>query len=123
MGHYISLLVGRTPSPSTWSIGYDGPDFVVNFTKDPKLGELMLFDASSAVPVEDVYLHRDLISDRMSAIARFERRLPQVETALAWDPSARRQLKAFGQFIAAIDWPYLRLETFDYRIVLEDQNG
>jgi hypothetical protein len=47
--------------------------------------------------------------------------LPQVRTALAWDPTARPILEAFGQFFAVINWPFIRLDTTDYRLVLGDQ--
>jgi hypothetical protein len=118
MGHYVELQVGRTSSAAGWEVSSDGPDFPLTFAREPRIAELMLFDAGSMVEVDG---HRDLISDRASALDRFRRRLPGVRTALAWDPSAGRTLEAFGDFFAAIDWPYVRLDTLDYRIVLTDE--
>lgn len=120
MGHYVELQVGRTCSTAPWETSADGPDFPLTFAKEPRIAELMLFDATCLRTVEAYGPHWDLISDRESALERFRRRLPQVRAALAWDPSVGPMLQAFGQFLAAIDWPYVRLDTMDYRIVLGD---
>ena len=123
MGHYVELQVGRTSTATAWEVGLDGPDFSLTFAKEPRIAELMLFDADSVqvVKTDGPPFHRDLISDRTSALDRFMRRLPKVRAALAWDPSAGRRLEAFGQFFAATDWPYVRLDTLDYRIILDDE--
>src|SRR5262245_54225796 len=114
MGHYLELQVGRTASAAPWVMELDGPDFPLTFAKDPRLAELMLFDAACVreVPARG---YRDLISDRHAALERFGRRLPQACAALAWDREACRTLEAFGRFFAAIDWPYVRFDTMDYR--------
>src|SRR4051812_31443124 len=122
MGHYVELQVTRSDAAAP-ADAWDGSSFGLTFTRQPRFGELMLFDQSSAIEVEDYgtdsrgKLRRDLISDRASAVERFQRRLKQVRAALAWNIEACRMLEAFGQFLAAIDWPYLRFETMDYRLV------
>jgi hypothetical protein len=89
--------------------GNDGPDLVLTEYKIPRLAELMLFDATSLVlvnrPAENGGPYHDLMSDRESAIMRYQRRLPQARAAMAWNPMGRRSLEAFGQFMTAIDGP------------------
>jgi hypothetical protein len=119
MGFYLYLRLGRTPSTARWETG-------ITEGKTPRLAELMLFDATSlvSVPREAEYggPYPDLISDRESALVRFQRRLPQAQAALRSDLPARRSLEAFGQFMAAIDWPYVRLETGEYRLSLSTED-
>lgn len=125
MAHELTLLIGRTSVTSAWPTSLEGPNFVVAFSKSPSLGELMLFDATCLRAIEDNSepdksgrVTREPISDRESAVERFRRRLPLVCAALRWHPSACRTLEAFGRFFAAIDWPYIRYDTSDYRLVL-----
>ena len=120
MAFYIYLQTGRTPLPDQRQTGRDGPDFKLNEFKTPCLAELMLFDETSLVridrPSENGGPYFDLISDTESAIERYARRLPLVQVALSSDLIARRSLAAFGQFVAEIDQPYLRLYTGEYRL-------
>jgi hypothetical protein len=127
MGFYLYLQLGRTASTYRWDTGNDGQDFHLTEYKLPRLAELMLFDATSLISVDraaeygvEHAPYRDLMSDRESAVMRFRRRLPQARAAFAWNLVARRSLDAFGQFMTALDWPYVRLDTGEYRIASEE---
>jgi hypothetical protein len=92
---------------------------ITSYKDGPRLAELMLFDSSSLVLVPD---HSEegwcnLLSDRSSAVERFQRRLPSVMAALDWHPLVRATLPHFGRFFADLDWPYIRLETVEVRVL------
>jgi hypothetical protein len=120
MGFYLYLQLGRTASTIRWDTGFDGQDFNLTDYKIPRLAELMLFDGTSLISVGQAAEYggpyRDLMSDRESAVMRFRRRLPQARAAFAWNLLACRSLEAFGQFMASLDWPYVRLDTGEYRM-------
>lgn len=120
MGFYLYLQLGRTPTTDQWQTGVGGRDFNLTEDKNPCFAELMLFDRTSLVSVarEAQYggPYLDLISDRASAVVRFQRRLPHAQAALRSNLRARRSLEAFGQFMSAIDCPYVRLDTGECRL-------
>lgn len=126
MGHYVELQVGRLPDLPDWSerVRGAGAGAALTFAKDPRIAELMLFDTTSLRVIDGWYDGGpgpyDLVSDRAGALARFRRRMPDICNAFAWMPGARRYFEAFADFFAAIDWPYVKLDTSDYRVVLED---
>jgi hypothetical protein len=60
--------------------------------------------------------HRILLSERTRAVECFRRRLPRVLEALSWHPVAVDTLPRFGKFFERIDWPYVMLETDEYRM-------
>jgi hypothetical protein len=90
---------------------------LTSYKDGPRLAELMLFDGSSLALVPDHVEEGwcNPLSERTSAVKRFHRRLPSVLTALDWHPLAREPLPRFGQFLADLDWPYIRLETVEVR--------
>jgi hypothetical protein len=82
---------------------------------------LMLFDRSSLAERHNGRkTYRILLSERTRAIERFRRRLPSVLTVLAWHPVAVDTLPRFGKFFERIDWPYVLLETDEYRMNFSD---
>jgi hypothetical protein len=81
----------------------------------------MLFDRSSPTEAHDGRkTYRILLSERTRAVERFRRRLPSVLMALSWHPVAVDTLPRFGKFFERIDWPYLLLETDEYRMNFSD---
>jgi hypothetical protein len=81
-----------------------------------RIADLMLFDRSSLVDAQDDgKTYRILMSERTRAVERFRRRLPRVLDALNWHPVATDTLPRFGKFFERIDWPYVLLETGEYR--------
>ena len=81
------------------------------------IADLMLFDRSSLAEARNggEPPYRILLSDRISAVERFKRRLPCVLEALSWHPIAVETMPRFGKFFESIDWPYVLLETDEYR--------
>jgi len=85
------------------------------------IADLMLFDESSLAEAHNGRkTYRILVSERARAVERFRRRLPSVLTALSWHPVAVDTLPRFGKFFERIDWPYVRLETDEYRMNFSD---
>lgn len=85
------------------------------------IADLMLFDRSSLVEAQDDgKTYRILLAERTRAIERFRRRLPRVLEALSWHPVATDTLPRFGKFFERIDWPYVLLETGEYRMNFSD---
>jgi hypothetical protein len=81
------------------------------------IADIMLFDRSSLVDAQDDgKTYRILLSERIRAVERFRRRLPRVLDALNWHPVATDTLPRFGKFFERIDWPYVLLETGEYRM-------
>jgi hypothetical protein len=80
------------------------------------IADLMLFDQSSLAEAHNGRkTYRILVSERTRAVERYRRRLPSVLTALSWHPVAVDTLPRFGNFFERIDWPYVLLETDEYR--------
>src|SRR5215510_11250037 len=98
------------------------------------VADLMLFDRSSLAgasrgtdpillelsPERGLETYRILLSERTRAVECFRRRLPRVLEALSWHPAAVDTLPRFGKFFERIDWPYVMLETNEYRMNFSD---
>jgi hypothetical protein len=81
------------------------------------IADLMLFDQSSLAEAHNGRkTYRILVSERTRAVERYRRRLPSVLTALSWHPVAVDTLPRFANFFERIDWPYVLLETDEYRM-------
>jgi hypothetical protein len=68
------------------------------------IADLMLFDRSSLAEARNGGQppYRILLSDRISAVERFKRRLPCVLEALSWHPIAVETMSRFGKFFENI---------------------
>ena len=93
------------------------------------IADLMLFDRSSLTEAQSRWdrfperggkTYRILLSERTRAVECFKRRLPRVLEALSWHPVAVDTLPRFGKFFERIDWPYVMLETEEYRMNFSD---
>ena len=120
MSYMMSLEIARDPA-STKNARALFDDDVRRAITLSKLGasiaDLMLFDRSSLAEARNggEPPYRILLSDRISAVERFKRRLPSVLEALSWHPIAVETMPRFGKFFENIDWPYVLLETDEYR--------
>lgn len=93
----------------------------ITVSKWATIADLMLFDRSSLAeaqtsPERGGETYRILLSERTRAVECFRRRLPRVLEALSWHPVALDTLPRFGKFFERIDWPYVMLETDEYRM-------
>src|SRR5215470_17435890 len=93
------------------------------------IADLMLFDRSSLAEAQSRWdrfpergweTYRILLSERTRAVECFRRRLPRVLEALSWHPVAVDTLPRFGKLFERIDWPYVMLETEEYRMNFSD---
>src|SRR4029079_8751575 len=82
-----------------------------------RLADLMLFEASSlsAVTTDDTTCFI-LSSDCASGAERLYRRLSPFLAALEWHSTAVQLLPRFGEFFKQTDWPYVELDTSEYRM-------
>jgi len=120
MSYMMSLEIVRDPAitKDAWTLFDDDVRRAITLSKlGASIADLMLFDRSSLAEAGNrgERPYRILLSDRISAVERFKRRLPCVLEALSWHPIAVETMPRFGKFFENIDWPYVLLETDEYR--------